>query len=68
MRSPRPVCLHGPAGGLTDAELLSCRGLGGKWRVGSLRADEPLCTHGRLLFITVSPNRKHLAQLATAPF
>lgn len=34
-----------------------------KWCVGSRRADKPLCTHTRLLFITVSPDMKHLAQL-----
>lgn len=64
MRSPpSAVSLDGPLGGLTMAVLLSCNGLGGKWCVGSRRADKPLCTHTRLLFMTVSPDMKHLAQL-----
>ena len=65
---PPPVSLDGPLGGLTTDVQLACSGLGGKWCVGSRRADKLLCTHTRLLFITVSPDTKHLAQLPKAPF
>lgn len=52
---PSPVSLHGPVGGLTDVVLLLCRGLGGKWHVGSWRVDKPLCIKRMLLFIALCP-------------
>lgn len=47
------VFFYGLVGGLIDVVFFLCRGLGGKWYVGSWRVDKLLCIKRMFLFIAL---------------